>query len=130
MIVNEVDFHALTEVLILLSNLFPVFFPDREACHLGTCSHEVIMTFVKCNIESTNHSSWSKLNPILDNLVNFIPNIIPSLLNEIKLKSLLQLFTNDLLRMKISGFQSSYHSHHEALILLIIPVIEWIFLEL
>ena len=76
--------NAFREVVVLVAKHIPVLSAHAQAVHLRVSLELEVESLLKNYVESSNNSSWTELESVSDDFVDFVSDVIHSLLDKIK----------------------------------------------
>lgn len=100
-------------------------FPDGLTEHVVVGLVDEVVSLIECDLEATNNGGFSEANPIKRSFVNFITNIISSLLHKNDLKTFVHFISNDLAFFKPSHFKNAHHLEHELVVVFVVECVVW-----
>lgn len=129
-IVQQVNFHALSEIPELNIDFIPIPLSDAKTFYISTRPIHEILALGKGDVEASYDSARSKLKSIFLDLVDFVSHVEFASLDKIHLQGLFKLLADKLFRFEKAGLKRSEYAHHEFLVMPIVPLIIRIILKL
>ena len=104
---HDVNFDALRKILVVFGHFHPVLPSNCEPLNIGGCSIDKVVPGVEEDVKCANISPRPKLQPIFDDFIYIVANVVSSLLNKKELLTSFALIEYYLSRLNIPSFKTA-----------------------